>query len=237
MLRQQNFANVAQSVERIHGKDEVRGSIPRVGSLRKTATRRFLHVSLALLTESVHLVAIFRTSKCQARSCGSLPDCLTRALAHLVKTPRGEFLRFILPVTCCYNTDMIHLPYHLVPVIMTCVIAVQLVLVNNLNLDRWLGMGMGMFSGLHQRDLDVLVVETSDGAKDLTSAMHVWELGFDPARVTRFPNQYTEAWLTGRLIRAGQISENDSVSLRVSGVASFDVATGIVTDKVIYVSQ
>ncbi len=25
-------ANIAQSVERIHGKDEVRGSIPRVGS-------------------------------------------------------------------------------------------------------------------------------------------------------------------------------------------------------------
>lgn len=33
-------ANVAQSVERIHGKDEVRGSIPRVGSNNRARLRR-----------------------------------------------------------------------------------------------------------------------------------------------------------------------------------------------------
>ena len=32
LARTVRYANVAQSVERIHGKDEVRGSIPRVGS-------------------------------------------------------------------------------------------------------------------------------------------------------------------------------------------------------------
>ena len=124
-----------------------------------------------------------------------------------------------------------------VPIVMTTVLVVQLIVVEVYNLDRWKGMGMGMFSGIHDRGVDMLEVEVDGIREDLLVPSE--DPYYPPIlEMKQFPTKYSEE----NLLK--QISEDEyfagrkvtDIFVRVVAVSQYDPVSSVVDKEYLYVS-
>jgi hypothetical protein len=128
--------------------------------------------------------------------------------------------------------------HHFVLIVMSIIFVIQLTLVSTLNLDRWIGMGMGMFSGISERWLESAEVQVNGVWVDVTASLGgQWPHPITD-RFTQFPNQYTERWLLHAARRADLVPATaTAIRVRVSVVAAYHPGTGEVQKRYIYVSR
>ena len=108
---------------------------------------------------------------------------------------------------------------------------VQLVLVEQMNLDRWKGMGMGMFSGISARDVQTIEVQVDGGWRNARNQT-VGELPRTVTHLTQFPNHLTEAHLLST-IQKNQPEVTD-VRVVVTEVSKFDAESGLLKKQILY---
>ena len=127
-------------------------------------------------------------------------------------------------------------PY-LIPSVMTIVLMIQLLLVELYQLDRWKGMGMGMFSGIHDRNVDRLELQVDGVWVDALDDVYV-NTEVSLIEMRQFPTEGSETRLLHALQRDPHFATSSltDIYVEVGAVTTYDETSFVVTKETIYAS-
>lgn len=124
-----------------------------------------------------------------------------------------------------------------IPFVMSAVLLLQLCLVEVGNLDRWKGMGMGMFSGIRDRALVVFDVKATNGWQDERQKL-VEEFPKQAELLKQFPNNWSQT-VVEKQLQSQNFYDAKIIHSRfeVVKVSDFNQETGVISKESVYASD